>query len=85
MANNLEKGLGHAWKLRQWVQAYVTDREVLPVNPYRYWNESVIDTDPTLAQKIHTHLQSIGKYVKAMDLVNLMDTPEMQEQTHLKK
>ena len=35
-ANNLEKGLGHAWKLRQWVQAYVTGHKVLPINPYGY-------------------------------------------------
>jgi hypothetical protein len=84
-ANNLEKGLGHARKLHQWVQAYVTDRKVLPINPYRRWNESVIDMDPNLAQEIHAHLQSKGKYVKAMDLVNFMDTPKMQEQTHLNK
>ena len=49
------------------------------------WNESVIDKDPVLAQEIHAHLQGIGKYVKAMDLVNFMDTPEMRERTGLEK
>ena len=72
-------------KLQDWVQAYVVDREVLPVTPYGHWNKSVIDKDPTLAQEIHVHLQIIGKFVRAMDLIKFMDTPEMRECTHLKK
>jgi hypothetical protein len=58
---------------------YIADHEDLPVNPYGQWNESVIDKDPTLVQEIHAHLQTIGKYVKALDLVNFMDTPAMHE------
>jgi hypothetical protein len=49
------------------------------------WNESVIDKDPTIAQEIHAHLQGIGKFVKAMDLVNFMDTPEMRAKSGLKR
>jgi hypothetical protein len=41
------------------------------------WNESALDQDKTLAHEIHLHLQSIGKYVKVMDLVDFLDTPEM--------
>ena len=78
-ANNLEKGPTYAWKLHDWIRAYIADCEDLPVNPYGQWNESVIDKDPTLAQEIHAHLQTIGKYVKVMDLVNFMDIPEMQD------
>lgn len=84
-ADNLRKGPAHAQKLHDWVRAYIADREDLPVNPYGQWNESVIDKDPALAQEINTHLQGIGKYVKAMNLVNFMDTPEMRERTGLKK
>ena len=76
-ADNLQKGPAHAWKLCQWVQVYVEDCEDLLVNPYGQWNKSVIDKGPVLAQEIHTHLQGIRKYVKAMDLVNFMDTPKM--------
>jgi hypothetical protein len=50
-----------------------------------HWNESVIDKDPTIAQEIHAHLQGIRKFVKAMDLVNFMDTPEMRVKSGLKK
>jgi hypothetical protein len=45
----------------------------------------VIDKEPEIAQSIHAHLQSKGKFVKAMDLVDFMDTPEMQEYSGLKK
>lgn len=54
-------------------------------NTYGGWNESLIDTDKILAQDIHLHLQGIGKFVKSMDLVNFLDTPEMWEQTGLTK
>ena len=78
-ADNLEKGLALAKNLRAWTRAFIADRKDLPVNPYGTWNEAIIDKHPEIAQEIHTHLQSIGKFVKAMDLVNFMDTPEMQE------
>ena len=84
-ADALEKGLSHAWKLRKWGHAFLADRSDLLVNPYAEWNESVLEKDETLAHDIHVHLQGIGKYVKAMDLVDFMDTPKMQEHTHLKK
>ena len=85
MANNLEKGPSHTKKLRNWTRAFIADRENLPVNPYGAWNESMIDKDPEIAQSIHAHLQSRGKFVKAMDLVNFLDTPEMRERSGLKK
>jgi hypothetical protein len=76
-ADALEKGLSHARKLHEWGRAFLVDRSDLPVNPYGKWNESALEKDETLAHNIHVHLQGIGKYVKAMDLVDFMDTPEM--------
>src|SRR6202453_5235968 len=84
-ADNLEKGPTFTWKLWEWTQVFVQDHENLPVNPYGVWNESIIDKHPEIAQGIHAHLQSIGKFVKAMDLVDFMDTPEMRERCGLKK
>lgn len=55
------------------------------MNPYGKWNESMLDKDEALAHDIHVHLQGIGKYVKAMDLVDFLDTPEMQERKNLNK
>ena len=45
----------------------------------------MIDKYPEIAQELHTHLQGIGKFVKAMDIVDFMDTPEMWLRSGLKK
>jgi formate-dependent phosphoribosylglycinamide formyltransferase (GAR transformylase) len=45
------------------------------------WNTSLLD-DKEFAQELHLHLQSIGKYVSAMDIVRYVDQPEIK--THLK-
>ena len=85
VTENSQKGPTLARNLREWTRAFVQDREDLPVNPYGVWCESIIDKYPEIGQEIHAHLQSIGKFVKAMDLVDFMDTPEMRERCGLKK
>src|SRR5882762_2531104 len=82
---NVNRAPSYARQLRGWARDFIADREVLPQNPYGRWNESLIDTDETLAQDIHLHLQGIGKFVKSMDLADFLDTPEMQERTGLTK
>jgi hypothetical protein len=67
------------------VHVFMEDSEDLPYNPYGAWSNSVLDRNETLAQDIHLHLQKIGKYVRAEDLVDFMDTPEMRERTKLDK
>jgi len=85
MVDCLQRGPSHAQTLREWVRAFVIDRENLLVKPFGHWNECIIDEDPTIAHEIHAHLQGIRKFVKAMDLVNVMDTPEMRAKSGLKK
>lgn len=75
------KGTYQARVLRKRVCAFISDREDLPLNPYGVWNESVLDRDESLAQEIHLHLQSIGKSVKAEDLIDFMDTPNMRKRS----
>jgi len=83
--NNIDQAPLYPHQLCGWACDFIGDREVLPQNLYSGWDESLIDTDETLAQDIHLHLQGIGKFVKSMDLVDFLDTPEMQEQTGLTK
>jgi hypothetical protein len=73
---NLKLGYTGQWQASS---LKIADHKDLPVNLYGAWNEAVINKHPKIAQEIHAHLQSIGKFVKAMDLVNFMDTPEMRE------
>ncbi|KAG2111869.1 hypothetical protein BD769DRAFT_1302987, partial [Suillus cothurnatus] len=62
--------------LRSWSKAYINDRAVLPLRklPQKY---SRID-DEDLAAELKLHLQSIGKYVRAQDLVDYLSIPENQ-------
>ena len=84
VAHAAERGPWLAKQLRIWTRAYINDRECLPFNQYGRWNVSLLE-DEDLAQEIHVHLQGIGKYVKAMDIVHFLDTPEMKARLKLKK
>jgi hypothetical protein len=83
-ATSLEKKETYARRLCKWSRAFINDHEDLPVNKYGAWNESVLDKDKELVQEIHLHLQSIGKYVRAQDIVDFLHTPEMQERSGIK-
>jgi hypothetical protein len=84
-ARALERKPAHSRVLRERTHAFLADREDLPFNIYGTWNESALDKDEELAQEIHLHLQEVGKYVKAMDIVDFLDTPEMRKRTGLTK
>jgi hypothetical protein len=75
-AHNLHKDAWMARKLREWTRAFILDRNDIPINSYGEWNVSILK-DEGLAEEIHLHLQGIGKYVKAMDIVHFLSTPEM--------
>jgi len=75
-AHALGRGNYLARNLRKWGCAYISDREDLPDNQYGH-NEWLLN-DKDLVHKINLHLQGIGKYVKAMDIVKFLDTPKMR-------
>ncbi|KIK76869.1 hypothetical protein PAXRUDRAFT_80748, partial [Paxillus rubicundulus Ve08.2h10] len=55
-----------------------------PTNPYGRWNSSHLE-DPNIANEIHVHLQSIGKYVCAQDIVDYLDKEDVRTQFQMKK
>ncbi|KAI0039257.1 hypothetical protein FA95DRAFT_1585324 [Auriscalpium vulgare] len=63
--------------VRKWTRAFLADREALPRNPYGSWNTSLLQ-DGDLAN-------TIGKYVKAMDIVHFLDQPTIKEQFNIKR
>ena len=67
------------------MHAFIKDHDDLPCNNYGTWNETILKKDKAFAQEIHMHLQSVGKYVRAMDLVDFLDTEEMRAKTGHKK
>jgi len=84
-ARALEQKPTHSRVLRERTHAFIADHEDLPFNMYGTWNESLLDKDEALAQEIHMHLQGIGKYVRAMDLIDFLDTPDMRKWSGLMK
>jgi hypothetical protein len=79
------KGQWLAHRLRKWSRAYIKDPKDLPINPYETWNVSMLVSDEDLAQDIALHLQSLGQYISAQDIVHYLDTPEMKTCLGLKK
>ncbi|KAI0807015.1 hypothetical protein C8Q74DRAFT_1187813, partial [Fomes fomentarius] len=47
----------------------------LPHTPENTWMQSLIEKHPDLKQAISEHLQSVSKYVRAMDIVHFMAEP----------
>jgi hypothetical protein len=84
VAHAAERGPWLARRLREWSRNFIADHEDLPLNKYGKWNVSLLE-DEDFAQDIHLHLQSIGKYVKALDIVDYLNTPEMKAKYKLKK
>lgn len=78
------RGSWLARRLRQWCQEFARDRTKLPTHRYGKWNSSVLE-DEDLAQEIHLHLQGLGPYVSAKDIVKHLSSPEMKERLNLKK
>ena len=83
-ARNMERGPCFARTLREWTHAFINDREELPPNNYGKGNKCHID-DEDLAQEIQLHLQGLGKYIKASDIIHYLDTPEMLSRLGRKK
>jgi hypothetical protein len=82
-AHDHERGPHHARLLREWTRRFITNRS-LPTSTYGTWNASVLENED-LAHAIHLHLQSLGPYIRAQDVVDFIKKPEVAEQFNLKK
>ena len=82
-AHAAQRGPYFARKLREWVRTYIDDCTI-PENQYGTWNESILDHED-LAQELKMHLQSIGKYVTANDIVCYLNEADVQQCWKIKK
>jgi len=71
-------GVNHARNLRTWIHQYLGSKR-LPIHRYGKLRTSVLQ-DEDFSQSIQLHLQKIAKdgYIRAQDIVDFMETPEMQ-------
>lgn len=85
-AHNQQSTPHRAKKLRKWSRAYIKDRTAWPIpqNPNDKRLSSRID-DPDVAADIANHLQSIGKYVRALDIVHYLSNSETRSRLQVKK
>ena len=67
-----DRGIYHGKALRRWIHAFIADPTSLPTNNWGSGNVSRLDTEDGLHEELRTHLQTIGKYVKAEDLVEYL-------------
>jgi len=83
-AHTQQKMSKHAEKLRKWTKAFICDRDALPISPTGKKTQSRI-LDEDIAADIAAHLQGIGQYVRALDIVQYTAIPEVRQRLGIKK
>ena len=83
-AQSAGKGPWLVRKLCEWTHALIHDKTDIPTHSYGKFNSSILE-DKDLAEEIHLHLQSLGPYIKAADIVQYLNTPEVKQWLNLKK
>lgn len=73
-----------AKNLRKWAKALINDWSALPISTNGDSRNSRIDDD-NVATDIATHLQSLGPYIRALDIVQYTSIPAVKEHLRLKK
>ncbi|KAJ3739623.1 hypothetical protein EV360DRAFT_29836, partial [Lentinula raphanica] len=77
-AVSLGRGTYCARQLRILARAYISDRKLLPNNPYGRWTTSML-ADEDLVTDISTYLQELGDEITAEKLVTFLAHPDMME------
>jgi hypothetical protein len=83
-ANGKGKSSWWARELHEATKAYVEDRINVPTNLFGRSASSRLN-DPEIANEIHVHLQSVGTYVRAEDIVDYLNRDEVKARLELKK
>jgi hypothetical protein len=83
-AEAMGKGKWLARRLKEWTRRFSLDESDLPSTNYGSWRQSVLD-DEDITQEIFLHLQSLGKFISANDVVHFLSTDEMHQRLNLKK
>jgi hypothetical protein len=78
------RGQWLARRLREWTMDLIADESSLPVNQYGRWNSSTLD-DEDLMQELNLHLQSVGKWICAQDVVRFMNQEHIKDKLQLKQ
>ncbi|KAJ3739327.1 hypothetical protein DFH05DRAFT_1366085, partial [Lentinula detonsa] len=83
-AVSLGRGTYCARQLRILARAYITERKVLPINPYGRWSTTML-TDEDLLNEINLYLQELGNKITAEKLVSYLARPNVMERHSIDK
>jgi hypothetical protein len=72
-----QKGRRTAQNLCTWSHSFIESRTKLPINLYGTWNTCLLEKG-NLVKEIYEHLQGIGKYIRAEDIVHFLDQLEVK-------
>jgi deoxyribodipyrimidine photolyase len=73
----LGQGGSCANRLRQLNRQFISDRTLLPENPFGNWNESLL-VDEDLTNDISLYLMEIGKEISASKLMAFINREDIQ-------
>ena len=80
--------LGHgtdcARRLRKLCRQFIDNRELLPINPFGHWNESML-SDEDLTNDINLYLMELGKNISASKLVEFLGRPDVRSKYEIEK
>ena len=84
MATAGGKGPWLSRKLREWSIAFCKNPENLPTAQYGKFTTSTLE-DEDIQHDIEIHLQSLGKWIKASNIIAYVDSPEFQARLKVKR
>ena len=81
---SLSRGLHCARQLRKLTRQYIKDRTMLPLNPYRDWNKTML-VNEDLTNKINIYLLSIGNEISGEKLRDFINSDNVRSHMALMK
>ncbi|QRV73726.1 DDE family endonuclease [Ceratobasidium sp. AG-Ba] len=78
-----KRGPTYAKSVRKWIRHIIKTGD-LPENCWGWWNVSSLE-DEDVSNEIKLHIQKVGKYARAQDVVDFLLDPAVRERLGLKK
>ena len=80
--NNISDSKSHT--IHKHTKEFITEW-LIPQNPFGTWSHSKIDEDEELKQELNLYLQSKGLYMRAEDVKEFLNDPEVREKFGINK
>jgi hypothetical protein len=80
----LGRGQHCAQQLRLLTRQFIQDRNILPINPYGGWNESML-VDEDLANDLNLYLQEIGKEISGKKVQEFLNREDIRSKHGIDK